>query len=148
MTESVFDQIDDAKALFVETAPKPLNSIDILGQGKEALVQANREFGFALSDEEIDYLTDAFNKLGRNPHDIELMMFAQANSEHCRHKIFNAQWTIDGEKQPLSLFQMIKNTYKESPTDVLSAYKDNASVIVGYDTMRFYPKADDNGQYV
>ncbi len=148
MTESVFDQIDDAKALFVETAPKPLNSIDILGQGKEALVQANREFGFALSDEEIDYLTAAFNKLGRNPHDIELMMFAQANSEHCRHKIFNAQWTIDGEKQPLSLFQMIKNTYKESPTDVLSAYKDNASVIVGYDTMRFYPKADDNGQYV
>nr|WP_298891791.1 phosphoribosylformylglycinamidine synthase [uncultured Acinetobacter sp.] len=148
MTESVFDQIDDAKALFVETAPKPLNSIDILGQGKEALVQANREFGFALSDEEIDYLTDAFNKLGRNPHDIELMMFAQANSEHCRHKIFNAQWTIDGEKHPLSLFQMIKNTYKESPTDVLSAYKDNASVIVGYDTMRFYPKADDNGQYV
>ncbi|MFC3903681.1 phosphoribosylformylglycinamidine synthase [Acinetobacter marinus] len=148
MTESVFDQIDDANALFVETAPKPLNSIDILGQGKEALVKANREFGFALSDEEIDYLTDAFNKLGRNPHDIELMMFAQANSEHCRHKIFNAQWTIDGEKQPLSLFQMIKNTYKESPTDVLSAYKDNASVIVGYDTMRFYPKADDNGQYV
>ena len=148
MTESVFDQIDDANALFVETAPKPLNSIDILGQGKEALVQANREFGFALSDEEIDYLADAFNKLGRNPHDIELMMFAQANSEHCRHKIFNAQWTIDGEKQPLSLFQMIKNTYKESPTDVLSAYKDNASVIVGYDTMRFYPKADDSGQYV
>lgn len=148
MTETVFAQIDDAKALFNETDPKPLNSIDILGQGKQALVQANSEFGFALSDEEIDYLTDAFTKLGRNPHDIELMMFAQANSEHCRHKIFNAEWTIDGEKQPLSLFQMIKNTYKESPADVLSAYKDNASVIVGYDTMRFYPKADENGHYV
>ena len=148
MTESVFAQIDDAKALFSETAPKPLNSIDILSQGKEALVKANNEFGFALSDEEIDYLVAAFTKLGRNPNDIELMMFAQANSEHCRHKIFGSEWTIDGEKQPLSLFQMIKNTYKESPTDVLSAYKDNASVIVGYDTMRFYPKADENGHFV
>ncbi len=148
MTETVFAQIDDAKALFSETAPKPLNSIDILGQGKEALVKANNEFGFALSEQEIDYLTEAFGKLGRNPNDIELMMFAQANSEHCRHKIFGSEWTIDGEKQPLSLFQMIKNTYKESPTDVLSAYKDNASVIVGYDTMRFYPKADENGHFV
>ncbi len=87
--------------------------------------------------------------MGRNPHDIELMMFAQANSEHCRHKIFGSEWTIDGEKQPLSLFQMIKNTYKESPTDVLSAYKDNASVIVGFDTQRFYPKLDaESGQHV
>ncbi|BAP37700.1 phosphoribosylformylglycinamidine synthase [Acinetobacter guillouiae] len=143
MTESVFNKIDDATALFSETEPKPLNSIDILGQGKDALVKANSEFGFALSDEEIDYLTAAFNKMGRNPHDIELMMFAQANSEHCRHKIFGSEWTIDGEKQPLSLFQMIKNTYKESPTDVLSAYKDNASVIVGFDTQRFYPKKDE-----
>ncbi|MDU6286585.1 MAG: phosphoribosylformylglycinamidine synthase, partial [Acinetobacter sp.] len=148
MTETVFAQIEDAKALFSETAPKLLNSIDILGQGKEALVKANNEFGFALSEQEIDYLTEAFGKLGRNPNDIELMMFAQANSEHCRHKIFGSEWTIDGEKQPLSLFQMIKNTYKESPTDVLSAYKDNASVIVGYDTMRFYPKADENGHFV
>lgn len=148
MTESVFNQIDDAAALFLETAPKPLNSIDILGQGKDALVKANNEFGFALSMEEIDYLTEAFNKMGRNPNDIELMMFAQANSEHCRHKIFGSEWTVDGEKQPLSLFQMIKNTYKESPTDVLSAYKDNASVIVGYDTQRFYPKADENGRHV
>lgn len=148
MTESVFAQIEDAQALFRETAPKPLNSIDILGQGKEALVKANNEFGFALSDEEIDYLTQAFTDMGRNPNDIELMMFAQANSEHCRHKIFGSEWTIDGEKQPLSLFQMIKNTYKESPTDVLSAYKDNASVIVGYDTQRFYPKQDESGHYV
>lgn len=149
MTESVFNHIDDAAALFVETEPKPLNSIDILGEGKAALVKANREFGFALSDEEIDYLTEAFIKIGRNPHDIELMMFAQANSEHCRHKIFGSEWTIDGEVQPLSLFQMIKNTYKESPTDVLSAYKDNASVIVGFDTQRFYPKKDAaTGHYV
>ena len=148
MTESVFNQIEDAAALFSETEPKPLNSIDILGQGKDALVKANSEFGFALSDEEVDYLTEAFTKMGRNPHDIELMMFAQANSEHCRHKIFGSEWTIDGEKQPLSLFQMIKNTYKESPADVLSAYKDNASVIVGYDTQRFYPKPDENGHHV
>ncbi|QIO05543.1 phosphoribosylformylglycinamidine synthase [Acinetobacter shaoyimingii] len=148
MTESVFNRIEDASALFLETEPKPLNSIDILGEGKEALVQANSEFGFALSDEEIDYLTDAFTKMGRNPHDIELMMFAQANSEHCRHKIFGSEWTIDGEVQPLSLFQMIKNTYKESPTDVLSAYKDNASVIVGFDTHRFYPTQEENGQHV
>ncbi|MCO8053764.1 phosphoribosylformylglycinamidine synthase [Acinetobacter towneri] len=149
MTESVFNHINDAAALFVETEPKPLNSIDILGEGKAALVKANSEFGFALSDEEIDYLTEAFIKLGRNPHDIELMMFAQANSEHCRHKIFGSEWTIDGEVQPLSLFQMIKNTYKESPTDVLSAYKDNASVIVGFDTQRFYPKKDAaTGHYV
>ncbi|HBG83054.1 MAG TPA: phosphoribosylformylglycinamidine synthase, partial [Acinetobacter radioresistens] len=148
MTESVFAQIEDAQALFNETAPKPLNSIDILGQGKEALVKANNEFGFALSDEEIDYLTQAFTNMGRNPNDVELMMFAQANSEHCRHKIFGSEWTVDGEKQPLSLFQMIKNTYKESPTDVLSAYKDNASVIVGYDTQRFYPKQDESGHYV
>ena len=149
MTESVFNKIEDAAALFSETEPKPLNSIDILGEGKAALVKANSEFGFALSDEEIDYLTDAFVKMGRNPHDIELMMFAQANSEHCRHKIFGSEWTIDGEKQPLSLFQMIKNTYKESPTDVLSAYKDNASVIVGFDTQRFYPKQDaETGHHV
>ncbi len=148
MTESVFSQIEDAAALFAETAPKPLNAIDILGEGKSALVKANNEFGFALSDEEIDYLTAAFNQLGRNPNDIELMMFAQANSEHCRHKIFGSEWTIDGEVQPLSLFQMIKNTYKESPTDVLSAYKDNASVIVGSDTQRFYPTQEDNGQHV
>ncbi len=149
MTETVFAHLDDAQALFSETAPKPLNSIDILGQGKEALVKANQEFGFALSEQVIDYLTAAFTKLGRNPNDIELMMFAQANSEHCRHKIFGSEWTIDGEKQPLSLFQMIKNTYKESPNDVLSAYKDNASVIVGYDTMRFYPKKDaETGHYI
>ncbi|CAF2092327.1 unnamed protein product [Rotaria magnacalcarata] len=139
MTESVFAEVSQASQLFHHDQPKPFNSIDILGQGKTALVEANRTFGFALSDIEIDYLTDAFTTLKRNPNDIELMMFAQANSEHCRHKIFNAQWQIDGKEQPLSLFGMIKNTYKQSPADVLSAYKDNASVIVGSEAPRFYP---------
>ena len=146
MTETVFVAIDSAAALFTETAPKPLQSVDILTHGKQALVAANQEFGFALSADEIDYLTAAFSKLGRNPHDIELMMFAQANSEHCRHKIFNAEWTVNGEKQPLSLFQMIKNTYKQAPNDVLSAYKDNASVIVGFDAARFYPQHNSGNQ--
>lgn len=138
MTETIFATVESAAALFSESAPRPLQSVDILTQGKQALVKANQQFGFALSMQEIEYLTDAFSQLGRNPHDIELMMFAQANSEHCRHKIFNAEWRINGEKQPLSLFQMIKNTYKQSPNDVLSAYKDNASVIVGFDAARFY----------
>ncbi|MFZ3192241.1 MAG: phosphoribosylformylglycinamidine synthase, partial [Moraxellaceae bacterium] len=146
MTESTFNSLDAAQVLFSQHSPKPLNAIDILGQGKEALIKANHEFGFALSADEIDYLTDAFTQLGRNPHDIELMMFAQANSEHCRHKIFNAEWAVDGVKQPLSLFQMIKNTYKESPADVLSAYKDNASVIVGFDSARFYPTCNPDTQ--
>lgn len=140
MTESVFDDIDQAAKLFHVTEPKPLNSIDILEKGRDALIAANREFGFALSIDEIDYLTDAFTRLNRNPNDIELMMFAQANSEHCRHKIFNAEWTVNGKKQPLSLFGMIKNTYKTSPENVLSAYKDNASVIVGSSAARFYPQ--------
>jgi phosphoribosylformylglycinamidine synthase len=148
MTETIFATIESGAALFSETAPKPLQSVDILGHGKDALVKANQEFGFALSMQEIEYLTDAFTQLGRNPHDIELMMFAQANSEHCRHKIFNAEWTINGEKQPLSLFQMIKNTYKQSPNDVLSAYKDNASVIVGFDAARFYQQYQpESGQH-
>jgi len=140
MTESVFQSIDEVARLFQETEPKAFHSIDILAHGRDALIKANREFGFALSIDEIDYLTDAFTRLNRNPNDIELMMFAQANSEHCRHKIFNAEWTVDGTKQPLSLFQMIKNTYKVAPENVLSAYKDNASVIVGASAARFYPQ--------
>lgn len=147
MTESVFNSVKDAQVLFKDAQAKPLNTINILEDGKYALKQANQSFGFALSEEEIDYLYDEFKKLGRNPNDIELMMFAQANSEHCRHKIFNAEWTIDGEKQPLSLFQMIKNTHKTSPTDVLSAYKDNASVITGFESQRFYPTQNADGQY-
>ncbi|MDO9268177.1 MAG: hypothetical protein Q7T96_03590, partial [Methylobacter sp.] len=99
--------------------------------GRDALVNANIELGLALSDDEIDYLTDSFRKLGRNPTDVELMMFAQANSEHCRHKIFNASWTIDGIDQAQSLFAMIRNTAKQSPQGILSAYNDNASVMEG-----------------
>ena len=146
MTQSVFASLDEAQALFATHEPQPLQAIDILGGGRDALVQANQQFGFALSPEEIDYLVAHFESVGRNPHDIELMMFAQANSEHCRHKIFNAQWTIDGEQQPLSLFGMIKNTYKKSPAQVLSAYKDNAAVMVGHDAARFYPVPSKTGE--
>ncbi len=139
MTQSVFASIEDAEVLFGTHAPQPLQSIDILGGGRAALEQANREFGFALSPDEIDYLVDSFRQLGRNPHDVELMMFAQANSEHCRHKIFNAEWTIDGQKADKSLFGMIKNTFSCAPDNILSAYKDNASVITGHQADRFFP---------
>ena len=144
MTQSVLYSVEEAEVLFEEHTPKPLQSIDILGGGREALVQANQEFGFALSADEIDYLVDSFKQLGRNPHDVELMMFAQANSEHCRHKIFNADWTIDGVKAEKSLFGMIKNTYNNAPTNILSAYKDNASVIVGHQADRFFPNPNNN----
>ena len=144
MTQSVLYSVEEAEVLFEEHTPKPLQSIDILGGGREALVQANQEFGFALSADEIDYLVESFKQLGRNPHDVELMMFAQANSEHCRHKIFNADWTIDGVKAEKSLFGMIKNTYNNAPTNILSAYKDNASVIVGHQADRFFPNPNNN----
>ena len=117
--------------LFVEHEPQPLQTVSIIEQGRDALVQANTQLGLALSADEIDYLTDSFTKLGRNPTDVELMMFAQANSEHCRHKIFNASWTIDGEDQAKSLFAMIRNTHSLNPQNILSAYSDNASVIAG-----------------
>ncbi len=130
MTQTVLYDIIEPD-LFIQHQPKPLLSIDILEQGRDALVKANSQLGMALSDEEIDYLTDSFQKLGRNPTDVELMMFAQANSEHCRHKIFNAEWTIDGIEQAKSLFGMIRNTAEKSPEDILSAYSDNASVAAG-----------------
>ncbi len=130
MTQSVL--LDHAEPdLFSQHSPKPLVAIKLIEQGREALVIANQELGMALSDDEIDYLTDGFQKLGRNPTDVELMMFAQANSEHCRHKIFNANWTIDGIEQAQSLFAMIRNTATQSPEGILSAYHDNASVAVG-----------------
>ncbi|MGR8930106.1 MAG: phosphoribosylformylglycinamidine synthase [Gammaproteobacteria bacterium] len=125
----VFDEA--ALDLFAEHEAKPLQSVAIVEQGRDALVKANTDLGLALSIDEIDYLTESFTQLGRNPTDVELMMFAQANSEHCRHKIFNASWTIDGEDQAKSLFSMIRNTYNENPHSILSAYKDNASVIEG-----------------
>jgi phosphoribosylformylglycinamidine synthase len=138
MTESVLSKIDEAAALFRTAEPAPLATVDVLGGGRSALVQANRSLGLALSEDEIDYLVEAFAKLGRNPNDVELMMFAQANSEHCRHKIFNADFVIDGERKERSLFGMIKNTAKRSPAGLLSAYDDNASVIEGSSAERFF----------
>jgi len=132
--------------LFSQHSPKPLVAIKLLEQGREALVTANQELGMALSDDEIDYLTDGFQKLGRNPTDVELMMFAQANSEHCRHKIFNANWTIDGVEQAQSLFAMIRNTATKSPEGILSAYHDNASVAVGSKAQVFIRNAT-TGEY-
>ncbi len=147
MTESVLDSVDAARALFHHVAPQPLTSVDLRGGGREALVAANRELGLALSDDEIDYLAENFGRLGRNPTDVELMMFAQANSEHCRHKIFNASWTVDGQPQPLSLFGMIRETHKAHPEGTVVAYSDNAAVIEGANIRRFYPRADRGYQY-
>ena len=132
--------------LFAEHQPAPLQTVAIMEQGKDALIQANAELGMALSDDEISYLTDSFQALGRNPSDVELMMFAQANSEHCRHKIFNADWTIDGIEQAQSLFAMIRNTAQKSPSGILSAYSDNASVIEGSHTKVFIRNAK-TGKY-
>lgn len=142
MTQIVLGNLEQAGGLFSHAEPKPLTAIDVLGGGRAALEKANVELGLALAEDEIDYLVTAFNGLGRNPHDIELMMFAQANSEHCRHKIFNASWDIDGQSQEKSLFGMIKNTYVMHCEGVLSAYKDNASVIVGSVAGRFFPNPD------
>ncbi|MDG9758336.1 phosphoribosylformylglycinamidine synthase [Pseudomonas sediminis] len=142
MTQLVLGALEDASALFSHAQPKPLTAVDVLGGGRAALEQANQDLGLALAEDEIDYLVKSFNDLGRNPHDIELMMFAQANSEHCRHKIFNASWDIDGESQDKSLFGMIKNTYQMHNEGVLSAYKDNASVIVGHTAGRFFPNPE------
>ncbi|MCK9382388.1 MAG: phosphoribosylformylglycinamidine synthase [Sulfuritalea sp.] len=147
MTESVLASVDAAKALFHHVAPQPLASVDLLGGGRDALVKANSELGLALSADEIDYLVENFGKLRRNPTDVELMMFAQANSEHCRHKIFNASWTVDGELQPLSLFGMIRETHKTHPAGTVVAYSDNAAVIEGASIRRFYPRADGGYAY-
>jgi phosphoribosylformylglycinamidine synthase len=137
MTESVLTDAEDATCLFNKAEPKPYIQVDVLGGGMAALHSANTALGLALSDDEIEYLVESFQSLQRNPTDVELMMFAQANSEHCRHKIFNADWIIDGEHQPLSLFEMIRNTTASSPDDVLSAYEDNAAVIRGPIAERF-----------
>lgn len=139
MMEVVFTDMSSACALFVQAQPSPLSCVDILSSGRAALEKANVQLGLALANDEIDYLVENFTKLGRNPNDIELMMFAQANSEHCRHKIFNADWTIDGVTQDKSLFQMIKNTFKQTPENVLSAYHDNSAVMAGSTAGRFFP---------
>ena len=149
MTQSLFYDLAKAHHLFDDHEPAPLNHVDVMGKGREALESANREFGFALSSQDIDYLMNAYvHELKRNPTDVELMMFAQANSEHCRHKIFNAQWTIDGEVQPKSLFGMIKNTFEQNPNDILSAYKDNAAVVKGHEGQRFYPLLNSDNNHL
>ncbi len=131
MTESVLASCDEAKALFSPLQPEPLAHVDVLGRGRAALEAANRNWGLALADDEIDYLLDAFRRLARNPTDVELMMFAQANSEHCRHKIFNAEFTIDGVAQEHSLFAMIRHTHRQAPQHTIVAYSDNAAVMEG-----------------
>lgn len=142
MTQAVLDDIQQATCLFQHADPQPHKVVDIITQGKQALTQANTEMGLALAADEIDYLFEQFSSLQRNPNDIELMMFAQANSEHCRHKIFNASWTIDGEDKSHSLFGMIRNTHQKSPENVLSAYSDNAAVMAGHTAERFFPDPD------
>jgi phosphoribosylformylglycinamidine synthase len=140
MTESVLLQRDDCAHLFDEQPGRPMEHVDVLGRGRAALDAANKDFGLALSDDEIDYLVDAFAGLKRNPTDVELMMFAQANSEHCRHKIFNASFAIDGVAQEHSMFQMIRNTHRLAPQHTVIAYSDNASVMEGGEIERWLPR--------
>ena len=132
MTESVLPKSFNTEDLFVQHEPQSLVEIELISNGKEALKKANTELGLALSEDEIDYLCDYYEDAQRNPTDAELMMFAQANSEHCRHKIFNADWVIDGKPQSDKLFSMIKSTTEASPDGVISAYSDNAAVIEGF----------------
>ena len=147
MTESVLTDIDAAAQLFHHIQSETFSSVDVLRGGKEALVKANTEMGLALSADEIDYLVENYQVLNRNPSDVELMMFAQANSEHCRHKIFNADFILNGEKQPKSLFGMIRDTHNAHPEGTVVAYKDNSSVIEGAKIERFYPNAAENQGY-
>ena len=146
MTEAVMT-LADAEQLFRHVPPRELTSVDVLAGGRAALEAANRELGLALSDDEVDYLVENFTRVGRNPTDVELMMFAQANSEHCRHKIFNAAWVIDGEAQAKSLFGMIRDTHAAHPEGTVVAYSDNSSVIEGAEIERFYPRADGSYAY-
>ena len=145
MTEVSIFNLDDAKALFTHLAPKPIQYAEMLEHGKKVLNDFNKNLGLALSEDEIDYLFNYFTSIKRNPTDVELMMFAQANSEHCRHKIFNADWIVDGEKQSKSLFGMIKNTHQLHPGNTVVAYSDNSSIVEGAKINRFYP--NQNGVY-
>ncbi|MEA1890764.1 MAG: phosphoribosylformylglycinamidine synthase [Pseudomonadota bacterium] len=137
MVESVYSSLDKAKLLFDQHSPATMRCVDLLNKGKDALLVANQQWGLALSEDEIDYLLESFTELGRNPTDVELMMFAQVNSEHCRHKIFNADWIIDGAEQEKSLFGMIRNTHESHPQGTVVAYSDNSSVISGYEAANF-----------
>ena len=145
MTQSIYSDHEECLA-FLKTDPqRAVNIIDILSSGIEALENANKSFGFALSDDEITYLYDFYSKIARNPTDAELMMFAQANSEHCRHKIFNAKWSVDGVSKDDSLFDLIKETSKQSPKGIISAYKDNAAITMGEKVERLH--LDENNKY-
>jgi phosphoribosylformylglycinamidine synthase len=146
MTETVFASRYEGERLFTQLAAQPLVHVDLLGLGRKAIEHANAEQGLALSDDEIDYLVESFTQLGRNPTDVELMMFAQANSEHCRHKIFNAEFKIDGVPQERSMFEMIKNTHERSPQGTVVAYSDNAAIMRGYQAEN-YAQRPDNGIY-
>jgi phosphoribosylformylglycinamidine synthase len=139
MTESVLTHIEHAAGLFERAEPRPFERVPLLEKGREALLAADATLGLALAEDEVDYLAERYRALGRDPSDVELMMFAQANSEHCRHKIFNAEWFIDGERQPDTLFGMIRHTTERSPDGVLSAYHDNAAVMAGSEAGRFFP---------
>jgi phosphoribosylformylglycinamidine synthase len=145
MTESAMPGRDEAAALFTALDPAPMDHVDVLVGGRAALETANKSWGLALAEDEIDYLVNAFTGLKRNPTDVELMMFAQANSEHCRHKIFNAEFTIDGVAQPKSLFGMIRNTHQLSPQHTVVAYSDNASVMEGHTVERFVARTSGQG---
>src|ERR1700722_15425869 len=139
MTESAWIETIDPEGLFHGAAARPLRTVRLGEDGHAAIARANRDWGLALSEEEIDYLVRVFGQLRRDPTDVELMMFAQANSEHCRHKIFNAEFIIDGTAQPASLFSMIRATHARNSNGVLSAYRDNAAVIAGGMATRFFP---------
>ncbi|HUF79687.1 MAG TPA: phosphoribosylformylglycinamidine synthase [Burkholderiales bacterium] len=145
MTETVLASFEEASRLFEHFLPQPLRTVDLLGGGVAALERANREMGLALSGDEVEYLAQQFGRSGRNPTDVELMMFSQANSEHCRHKIFNADWVIDGEPRARSLFGMIRSTHEKFPRGTVVAYSDNAAVIEGAAIRRFYPR--EGGEY-
>ncbi|MDO4694572.1 MAG: phosphoribosylformylglycinamidine synthase [Eikenella sp.] len=147
MTESVLSDFQTASQLFAHPEAQTFAIVDVLGKGKNALIQANRELGLALSPDEIDYLAENYQALQRNPSDVELMMFAQANSEHCRHKIFNADFILNGQAQPKSLFGMIRDTHNAHPEGTVVAYKDNASIIEGASIERFYPRAGEAQGY-
>ena len=145
MTEAVLPQLEDAQALFAHFPPRPLTRIPLLAEGRDAIARANVALGLALAPDEIDYLDAGFRRMGRDPTDVELMMFAQANSEHCRHKIFNARWIVDGIEQEKSLFAMIRHTHATHPQGTVVAYADNAAIMEGGRVRRFYPGPD--GRY-
>ena len=148
MTQSIYLDTKEFENLFVADEPRSLNQIDLINKGKQELELANKSFGFAMSDDEIDYLYDFYSKEKRNPTDAELMMFAQANSEHCRHKIFNAKWNLDGSQKNDTLFDLIKDTSKSSPDGIISAYKDNAAIVKGAKAERLHLNHSNNYEFV